>query len=260
MSAWPSLDKLMERSSFPHELPAHKDGRGRVSQSGLRRGRRAPHLHRRTRRACRPPGGVDVDVACRALQFITEQLMSETKLAVVDVDARPAIGAACCVTFVAPAGDFLSLEETAKRLGAKVAVAAWRRSVHDDLVETADAFLALDDRRCRMERGGRGGGRRRRREQRHSSDRVAVAAPRAGAAVDQWFAFGRGGADASRPMASCRALARVGAAGAPRRGDGERRWRRRRACAGPRGIGQTARPRGAPAHNLEAPELEGLRR
>ena len=49
------------------------------------------------------------------------------------------------LVLVAGDGDFLSLVETAKRLGAKVAVAAWRRSVHDDLVETADAFLALDD-------------------------------------------------------------------------------------------------------------------
>ena len=132
------------------------------------------------------------------------------------------------LVLVAGDGDFLSLVETAKRLGAKVAVAAWRRSVHDDLVETADAFLALDDddvvwnesdeERTTTTRAARPRSRRR-------------AAPRAGAAVDQWFAFWRGGADAARSRRRAVARARgVGAAGAARRGDGKRRWRRR-ACA-----------------------------
>ena len=103
-----------------------------------------PHLHRSNPVRCRRQAGVDVDVACRALQFVTEQLMSETSWqSSTWTHAQQA--AQPWLVLVAGDGDFLSLVETAKRLGAKVAVAAWRRSVHDDLVETADAFLALDD-------------------------------------------------------------------------------------------------------------------
>ena len=104
-----------------------------------------PHLHRSNPVRCRRQAGVDVDVACRALQFITEQLMSETTSWQSSTWTHAQQAAQPWLVLVAGDGDFLSLVETAKRLGAKVAVAAWRRSVHDDLVETADAFLALDD-------------------------------------------------------------------------------------------------------------------
>lgn len=104
-----------------------------------------PHLHRSNPVRCRRQAGVDVDVACKALQFVTEELMSDRAGWQSSTWSRPQRSAQPWLVLVAGDGDFCALLETAKHLGAKVAVAAWRRSVHEDLVANADAFLALDD-------------------------------------------------------------------------------------------------------------------
>ena len=67
-----------------------------------------PHLHRSNPVRCRRQAGVDVDVACRALQFVTEQLMSETSWqSTTWPHAQQA--AQPWLVLVAGDGDFLSL-------------------------------------------------------------------------------------------------------------------------------------------------------
>ena len=180
-----------------NELPSHKDGRGRVSQPRLRRGQgTCPHLHRSNPVRCRRQAGVDVDVACRALQFITEQLMSEHKLAVVDVDARPAGRAALARARRGRRGLPVAGRdrEAPGREGRRRGVAAvGARRPRRDFRRVPGAGR----RRRRLERGRRRGGRRRRREQRHSSSRRrrrSSCRRSCPSVVTSW----RGGADAAR--------------------------------------------------------------
>ena len=187
-----------------------------------------PHLHRSNPVRCRRQAGVDVDVACRALQFITEQLMRDQTDWHSSTWTHAQQSAQPWLVLVAGDGDFLSLVETAKRLGAKVAVAAWRRSVHDDLVETADAFLALDDDDVVWNESDDEEDDDDDASSATPLDRVAVAAPRAGAAVDQWFAFGAAAPmppapddELSRALAESALLARLDAATANDGGDDE---------------------------------------
>ena len=218
-----------------------------------------PHLHRSNPRVrCRRQAGVDVDVACRALQFITEQLMSETSWqSSTWTHAQQA--AQPWLVLVAGDGDFLSLVETAKRLGAKVAVAAWRRSVHDDLVETADAFLALDDDDVVWNES----------DEEEDDDDASSAAPRS--RRRRRSSCRRSCRSVVRLLARRRRCRPLPTTSCRARSPSRRCWRgsTRRprttvetttSLRGPSRNRPTARPRGAPAHNLEAPRARRIER
>ena len=142
------------------------------------------------------------------------------QLAVVDVDARPA---AARPGRTGRDVDFLSLVETAKRLGAKAAVAAWRSQARR-FSGAADAFLALDDDDAVDESDD---------EEDTTTTRAAplrIASPSPPVPAQLSIS--------TPPLARRRRCRRSGeepgrrvGAGAARRGDGERRWRRRARAA-----------------------------
>ena len=90
----------------------------------------------------RKQAGVDVDVACRALEMLF----------------CPRGEPPTTVVLVAGDGDFLSVAETCRRAGAKFVVAAFLQSANPALTEFADRFVALDGGGFFGEDGGGGGG------------------------------------------------------------------------------------------------------
>ena len=225
-----------------------------MSQSRLRRRGYCPHLHRATPCAAAARPALDVDARAARCSLSPSSSCAIRRTGIRRRGRTPNVRAlaGCCVS----RGTGISCRWWRPRN-------AWaRRSPSprgggrcDDLVETADAFLALDDDGVRLERG--------RREDDDDDDassatldRVAVAAPRAGAAVDRWFAFWRGGADAARSRR--RAVAR-----SPSRRCWRGSTRRRRTTVettssrGPsRSRPDSTLPSRSASLYLEAPELE----